>query len=236
MCCRYHLSQEHYRKVLERLGIPAPAQFLSRYNIAPGAPIPAVRNAPRAAQREATALRWGLVPSWARADEPGSRLVNARAETLVEKPSFREALRTRRCLIPATGFYEWETIGRAKHPWYFRWRDDEPLGFAGLWETWRAPDGSLLESCAIVTTTPNAVMRPIHHRMPVMLTLAQFEPWLDPRATDPAVVLPLLQPAPADAMVATRVSDYVSSIQHEGPECLAAATTPITPQLSLGLE
>lgn len=236
MCSRYQLSRDHYRAVLEKLGIPAPAAYLSRYNIAPGAPIPAARTSRRPPGREATALRWGLTPSWAKGDDPASRLINARAETLADKPSFRDALRTRRCVIPASGFYEWEQAGRARLPWHFRRSDGEPFAFAGLWDTWRAPDGEFIESCAVITTAPNAVMRAIHHRMPVMLTVEQSDAWLDPRLTEPAQLAPLLQPLADDAMQAAAVSSYVSNSQNEGPECLAAAETRGGPQLSFGFE
>jgi len=238
MCTRFVLLEQHYRDILARLGIAAPAQFLSRYNITPGTDIPVVRQrtAPSAA-RESTALRWGLIPSWSASDD-GPPLVNARAETLTTKPSFRDALRSRRCVIPASGFYEWETIGRAKKPWLFRLRDEGPFGFAGLWDTWRAPDGTLRESCAFVTTEPNDLMRPIHHRMPVMLTEATFDTWLNPAVTEPAELQPLLRAQPTDAVTKFAVSTYVSSVRHEGPACLAPAEpTPVGggPQLSLDL-
>ena len=240
MCCRFLLLQQHYRDILARLGIAAPAEFLSRYNIAPGSDIPVVRTKPGKTKtaREATALRWGLVPSWSKSDE-GTQLVNARAETLTAKPSFRDALRLRRCIIPASGFYEWENLGRAKKPWLFRRRDEQPFGLAGLWESWRAPDGALLETCAVITTEPNELMRPIHHRMPVMLAPEEFEPWLDARTTEPEKLLPLLRTPLSATMSALVVSSHVSSIRHEGPECLAPAAPDQNdsgPQLSLGLE
>jgi len=237
MCCRYVLLQQHYRAVLERLGIGAPAEFLSRYNLAPGSNIPVVRTKPRATARETVPLRWGLVPSWTKGDADGTGLVNARAESLATKPSFRDALRTRRCVIPASGFYEWETVGRAKKPWLFRWRDEQPFGLAGLWESWLAPDGAILETCAVITTEPNDLMRPIHHRMPVMLTPDQFEPWLDPTVTAPEKLEALLRQPHAEAMSAVALSTYVSNVHHEGPECLAPAGTgpgdESAPQLSL---
>lgn len=237
MCSRYQLLQPHYRAVMERLGIGAPAEFLSRYNIAPGSNVPVVRTPPRAAAREVAALRWGLVPAWTKGDAEPVGLVNARAESLAAKPSFRDALRARRCVIPASGFYEWETVGRAKKPWLFRRRDEEPFGLAGLWESWRAPDGTTLETCAVITTAPNDLLRPIHDRMPVMLTPGQFEPWLDPRTTEPDALTPLLQPTSADTMSAVALSSYVSNVRHEGPACLAPAGSEpdgeSDPQLSL---
>ena len=238
MCTRYVLLQQHLRALLERLGIDVAAGFGSKYNIAPGSFIPAVRQPARAAKAELTELRWGLIPSWAK-DDTGSPLVNARAETLASKPSFRDALRARRCILPASGFYEWEHRGRAKQPWLFRRRDEQPFGLAGLWESWRAPDGRVLETCAVITNEPNELMRPIHDRMPVMLTPEQFAPWLDPRITQPDDLASLLHPPRAVTMTAMPVSTHVSSVRHEGPECIAPAPAEKIgegPQLSLGLE
>jgi putative SOS response-associated peptidase YedK len=238
MCTRYLLLERDYRAMMERLGIPAPAQFVSRYNIAPSSALPVVRTAPGAPTREAVTLRWGLVPSWAKSDD-GAKLVNARAETVAEKPSFRDALRKRRCVIPASGFYEWETRGREKLPWLFRRRDEQPFGFAGLWESWRAPKGGTIETCAFVTTAANDLMRPIHDRIPVLLRSDQFESWLDPQVTDAVRLGPLLQSPPADELSAIRVSRYMSNVRHEGPACLAPPAADDangdTPQLSLGI-
>ncbi len=239
MCTRYVLLEQHYRDVLARLGIAGPAKFLSRYNIAPGSDIPLVRNQTSLAStaREPTVLHWGLVPSWAKSAGAATQLTNARAETLAAKPSFRDALRSRRCLIPASGFYEWETVDRAKKPWLFRRRDEQPFALAGLWESWLAPDGSAFETCAVITTTPNDLLRCFHHRMPVMLAPEQFSPWLDPREISSAALATLLRPPDSAAMSALAVSTYVSNVRHEGPACLAPADpAPATsPQLSLGL-
>ncbi len=237
MCCRYHLSREHYLDLMQKLGIPAPAAYVSRYNIAPNTPVAVARMAPKAASPEAAALRWGLTPSWAKGDEPASRLVNARAETLLAKPSFRDAVPARRCVLPASGFFEWEAVGRAKRPWRFRWRDETAFGLAGLWATWRAPGGEIVESCAVITTTPNEVMRPIHHRMPVMLTPDECRAWLDPR-TAQFDALALLRPPPANRLLATPVNPIVGRVDAEGPECIAAASEADAgggPQLSLGI-
>ncbi len=236
MCTRYVLLEQHYRDVLARLGIAAPAEFLSRYNIAPNTDIPVVRRTPRTTKNESARLRWGLVPGWAKSAD-GPPLVNARADTVATKPTFRDALRQRRCVIPASGFYEWETIGSAKKPWLFRLRDESPFGFAGLWETWHGPDGSVRESCAFITGEPNDLMRPIHSRMPVMLTSATFEAWLDPAVTEPAQLAPLLRVPANDSVTKFAVSTYVSNVRHEGPACLEpAGPEPVGggPQLSLG--
>jgi len=235
MCTRYVLLEQHYRDILARLGIAAPAKFISRYNLAPNTDIPVIRRTSLSSPNESALLRWGLIPSWSASDD-GPPLVNARAETLTAKPSFRDALRSRRCVIPASGFYEWETIGRTKKPWLFRLRDDAPFGFAGLWDTWRAPDGTVRESCAFITTEPNDLMRPIHHRMPVMLTDATFAAWLDPAVSDPTHLTPLLHAQPTDAVTKFAVSTYVSSVRNEGPACLAPAEPEppgAGPQLSL---
>jgi putative SOS response-associated peptidase YedK len=242
MCCRFLLLERHYREILQRLGVIGAANFLSRYNVAPGTEISVVRTKPGrrkpapAASHEAVALRWGLVPSWSKSDE-GTKLMNARAETLTEKPSFRDAYRFRRGIIPASGFYEWAKVGRARRGWVFRWKNEQAFGLAALWENWNAPDGTVLESCAVITVAPNELMQPIHHRMPVMLTPDQFEQWLDPDITAPEKLAPLLRQPSAAAMSATRVGPYVNSIEHEGPECLAPPEDDEDdePQLSLGL-
>lgn len=236
MCCRYHLTARHYRALLERLGIPAPAAYVERYNIAPGGDIAAFRTGRAGA--EAVPLRWGLTPAWARDDEPESRLVNARAETLAEKPSFRDAVRLRRCVIPASGFFEWEAKGKNRQPWLFRWRDEQPLGLAGVWESWRAPDGETVASCAVITTAPNELMRPIHHRMPAMLTADQCAQWLDPRLPDPARFAPLQGPPPAGTMTAQRVHPRMSNARYDAPDCLeivAESKAEEDPQFSLGI-
>ncbi len=243
MCCRYVLLQEHAKSFLETLGVllstgtTLPA---TRYNIPPGGRIPAIRAQPSSAQSksnpigyslsyELTSLHWGLTPSWARsADSP---VVNARAESLAEKPTFRDAYRTRRCLIPASGFYEWKISGRAREPWLFRLRDERPFAFAALWETWRAPDGTAQESCAIVTTAPNAVMQPVHHRMPAILASpAACATWLDPHLDSPNALAALLRPVPDADLTAVAVTPHVNTIAHDDPACLAPAT-----ELQLGL-
>ncbi|HEY0968049.1 MAG TPA: SOS response-associated peptidase [Opitutaceae bacterium] len=247
MCSRYLLAQEHLRAILTRLGIPSPGTLPStRYNLPPGGVIPAVRprtarshtglGEDRRAGRELAALHWGLVPSWARDDD--SPIINARAESLAEKPSFRDAFRRRRCLIPASGFYEWKAIGSARQPWLFRRPDGAPFGFAGLWETWNTPDGSVRESCAVITTAPNALMAPIHHRMPVILAEKQWAAWLDPDYTEPAQLAPLLAPWAAEAMTATAVTRRVNHVDFDEPACLTPPTPDEAPrtedQLGLG--
>jgi putative SOS response-associated peptidase YedK len=239
MCTRFVLLKEHISEALASLGVEVGAVASSRYNIAPSTPVIAVRRRPSASLPEATALHWGLVPSWVRDRDTSAPIVNARAETLTAKPSFRDAFQYRRCIIPAGGFYEWAQHGRARKPWLFQRPDATVFGFAGLWETWRAPDGSVLESCAFVTTAPNAVMRPIHHRMPALLSPENFATWLDPDADPARDLAPLLRPAPDNAFTATALSSYVNNVRHDDSACLTPACPDDgdpAPQLSLGFD
>jgi putative SOS response-associated peptidase YedK len=166
-------------------------------------------------------MRWGLIPSWADDPKIGYKLINARAETVAGKPAFRNAFRQRHCLIPADGFYEWHAAGtKAKQPWHIRRKDGRPFAFAGLWEHWNAPESPPVESCTIITTDANEVVRPIHDRMPVILDPADYAAWLDPR--DPTIAQELLRPCPAEVMTAFPVSSMVNNPKNEDPRCLEA--------------
>ncbi|GIX46499.1 MAG: DUF159 family protein [Candidatus Tectimicrobiota bacterium] len=193
------------------------------YNIAPGQPVLVVLAAQ--GQRRAGYLRWGLVPSWAKAPRAG--LINARVETVAEKPSFREALRRRRCLVLADGFYEWRKTGATALPVYVRLRQGEPFAFAGLWDTWRPPAGPALATCTILTTAATALLQPLHPRMPVILTPDAEASWLDPRLSDPAALLSLLCPLAEAALEAYPVSRLVNSPHHNSPACIAPAGPPL---------
>ncbi len=181
-----------------------------RYNIAPTQQIAAIVQTENL--REISSLKWGLVPSWAKDDSIGSKLINARAETLSEKPSFREAFRSRRCIIPASGFYEWQKTAKgAKQPFYFYFKEKEVFGFAGLYEKWLdRHSGELLETCAIITTEANEVIKPVHERMPVILKSESYEQWLDPREKDMSVLQKLLVPYAPDEMTTHAVSRAVN--------------------------
>jgi putative SOS response-associated peptidase YedK len=219
MCGRYTLTAEpallEDRFACRLSNVP----YRTSYNIAPGQEVMAVVKAE--AELRAGSLRWGLVPAWAKDPKIGYRMINARAETAAEKPSFRRALRQRRCLILADGFYEWRRAGRQKTPMYIRLRSGEPFAFAGLWEWWHGPDGIPLSSCAILTTGANALMQPIHHRMPVILDRAAESLWLDNEITEPQALLPVLAPFDAEAMDAYEVSSEVNSARHNSPACIA---------------
>ncbi|MCH7813503.1 MAG: SOS response-associated peptidase, partial [Planctomycetes bacterium] len=165
-------------------------------------------------------LRWGLIPSWAKDPAIGARMINARSETAAEKPSFRAAFRRRRCLLPADGFYEWQRSGRVKQPYYIRLKHGPPFALAGLWEQWHSPDGSLVETCTILTTEPNELVKPLHNRMPVLLTPDVFDLWLDPAMTDPARIQPLLRPCPPEQMIAQPVTTHVNSPRNDDPACI----------------
>lgn len=184
--------------------------FEPRYNIPPTVDIPVVRFADE--KRRLSLMRWGLLPPWTKDPKRAPLLNNARAETVAEKPSFRTAFKSRRCLIPVDGFYEWKTIGKAKQPYYFRRQDELPFAFAGLWDTWND-----IESCTIITTEANELMAPIHHRMPVVLGQNDHVEWLDPAASDLAK---LLLPCPADELICYPVDPVVNNSRNEGPQCI----------------
>ena len=189
-----------------------------RYNIAPTQPVPAVRATPTGHQFGF--LRWGLIPSWASDPTIGNKLINARAETVAQKPSFRSAFKQRRCLIPASGFYEWQKTGTGrKHPYFIRPRNGGVFSLAGLWESWHDPRGVAVETCTIVTTEANKLMRPLHDRMPVILGMESERLWLDARAGTDALHA-LLVPYPAERMETLPVGKWVGDPKHEGPRCL----------------
>jgi putative SOS response-associated peptidase YedK len=190
-----------------------------RFNVAPTQQIAVVRQSGNG--RELSMMRWGLVPAWARDAKSGAPMINARAETIATKPSFRTAFKKRRCLIPADGFFEWQkTGGKTKVPHYIRLASDWPFAFAGLWESRRGEDGEPLESCTIVTTEPNDVMRPLHDRMPVILPSDLYGPWLDHRIDDVEAIGGMLRPYPTEEMVAFPISTFVNSPRNDSPECI----------------
>ena len=220
MCGRFTLFEAD--KILSKeFGVSGVPPLSPRYNIAPSQPIAAVRTPHTGIGRELAHLRWGLVPSWSKDPAIGNRLINARAETVREKPSFRNAFRRHRCLIPTNGFYEWQRQERGKQPYFVRMRDERIFAFAGLWDRWESPDGGVIETCAILTTAANAVLAPIHGRMPVILPQAEYARWLDPALKDPDSLSPLLVPFPPEGMLAIPVSPRVNAPSTDDEKCIA---------------
>ena len=223
MCGRFIQSTggEH---LAERFHLPTTPALTPRYNVAPSQSVWAIRMM-EPGQREAVALRWGLVPAWSPEPRTAYSTINARAETVADKPTYRQAFRRRRCLIPADGFYEWRKIGSHKQPYCIAPVDGQPLAFAGLWERWER-DSQILESCTILVTQANAVITPIHDRMPVILEPQDEARWLDPTVTESAVLQPLLVPCPPERLRLWPVGTAVNATRHNGPELMAAVTLP----------
>lgn len=221
MCGRF--TQKAKPNEIEKefsVNVPQDNLFKPRYNIAPTQLIPAVLET--GSERIVNLLRWGLIPSWAKDDKIGSKLINARAETLAEKPSFKNAFRSRRLIIPASGFYEWQKVNKgAKQPHYFYLKDKEIFGFAGLWEEWlNKESGELVETCTIITTEANKVLEPIHDRMPVILKPKDYDQWLDEKQSDTNKLQKLLAPFSAKEMASHAVSRAVNTPSSDSPELI----------------
>jgi putative SOS response-associated peptidase YedK len=223
MCGRFTLRAPA-SVVAEQFALFELPPFAPRFNVAPSQPIAVVRLGVVGTepQRALAWLRWGLIPSWAKDPAVGNRMINARSETVAEKPAFRTAFKRRRCLVVADGFYEWQKLGdgRRKQPYFIRMRDDRPFALAGLWESWEGADHSQLETCTILTTEANDLMRPIHDRMPVILPTEHYDAWLDVSAGDAATLTPLLCPYPSEPMQAEPIGTYVNRPSNEGPKCI----------------
>jgi putative SOS response-associated peptidase YedK len=220
MCGRFTL-QIPAEMLSEIFGITEPPSFPiePRYNIAPTQQIPVVRQYADS-QSRLDSMRWGLVPAWTKEAPSGPPLINARSETVAEKPSFRLAIKYRRCLIPVSGFYEWRREGERKTPVYIKLKNGSPMVFAGIWESWKGPDGKTTDSCSILTTAANDLMSPIHDRMPVILNPGNWEQWLERDQRDPEKLRPLYQPYPGDEIEMYPVSSMVNSVKNGGPELI----------------
>lgn len=233
MCGRYSISvpPQAIQKLFELEDVP---DMPARYNVAPSQDVPVVREGPKG--RELVFLRWGLIPFWSKDPKQGPTPINARADTAPEKPAFRGAFKSHRCLLPADGFFEWKPAsgGGKKQPVYFRMADDSPFAFAGLWDRWEGPDGQVIQSCTLLTTEPNELVATVHDRMPVILPADAYGLWLDPTVKDPHAVQPLLRPYPAEAMKAYAVSTRVNSPRDDDPSLIEPAEPPAAPaQLKL---
>ncbi len=228
MCGRYVVAFDP-NTLIDGFSVTRVVPFPKRWNVAPMSMVPVVLET-KAGERVAELMRWGLLPNWAKDPKLAAKLNNARAEGLADKPSFRQAVRRRRCLLPASGFYEWQTVAGVKQPWYISPRrpagDALPFAFAGLFEAWRAPDAAedadWLLTCCVITTAPNAVMAPIHDRMPVILPPEAWAAWLSREQREPAAVAPLLAPADAATMQAWPVSRNVNRSSGEGEALIEA--------------
>jgi putative SOS response-associated peptidase YedK len=208
------------KELLRHLGVSARTDFETRYNIAPGSDILVVREAQESKQIEMAEQRWGFMPAWKDGDDAAG-FVNAQAETIAEKPSFRDAFRQRRCLVPASGFYEWAKEGKARKPWLFRLTGDAPFFLAGIWEKGGRPDRP--DTCAVITTAPNRLMQPIHHRMPAIIEARSAQVWLDSRS--PLRQLhELLVPFSAEGMTACALDGRVNAVGNDDADCLKPAS------------
>lgn len=209
----------------EMFGIPLPPDYQPRYNIAPTQQIWIIRQTATGGSY-LSAIRWGLVPHWAKDLSIGSHMINARCETVHEKPAFRRAIRARRCIIPASGFFEWDHSGKVRVPHYITMKDGSPLAFAGIWDSWKSPEGEIIESCSILTTTSNSMVTVLHDRMPVILHPSEFALWLDRSTNDPERLKRLYQPYPSELLQEWEVSSIVNSASHETPETIVPLHAP----------
>ncbi len=223
MCGRFSQRQSA-EAIAQTFQVAEVPSLEPRYNIAPTQAIATVVRTPQQEGRQLKLLHWGLIPSWAKDPKIGSKLINARAETVAEKPAFRSAFRQRRCLVVADGFYEWQQQEdkKQKQPYYFRFKDESLFAFAGLWERWEDHNGEEIQSCTLLTTQANELMRPIHNRMPVILDPEAYELWLDPEVKKPELLQPLLQPYPTEQMTAYPVSKLVNKPTNDTSDCISS--------------
>ena len=221
MCGRYRLSRR--KQLVEEYfdSVSDEQDWNPRYNIAPTQPIPVIRQHRKEPVRELSLMRWGLIPSWAKDASGAARMINARSETANTKPAFRDAMKSRRCLIPADGFYEWMRMEKTKQPYCFEVNEGELFAFAGLWDRWKDPNGQWVKSCSILTTTPNAVTSVVHDRMPVILSSDDYDLWLDPGMTNVAAASELLKPFDVRQMRCFPVSGRINHVANDDEECSA---------------
>ncbi len=232
MCGRYTLT-DPVAAVEDLFGLNPPEDadtqtaggiWSPRFNIAPTQDVLIARVDTAEGKLEVGPAKWGLIPHWAKDQREGARMINARSETVAAKPAFRTSYRTRRCLVPADGFYEWLKKGpKDKQPHYIKMKDGSAYAYAGLWTKWRSPEGETVRSCTVLTTKPNELVAEVHDRMPVILSAGDYSAWLDPAVTDGDAVAHLLKPYPKEFMESYRVSRRVSKFQNDDPECIVPA-------------
>ncbi|MGD1025335.1 MAG: SOS response-associated peptidase [Candidatus Sulfotelmatobacter sp.] len=221
MCGRYRLSRRKQRVEEYFDSAPWDDDWSPRYNIAPTQPVPVIRQNPKEPIRELSLMKWGLIPHWSKDGSGAAGMINARSETAATQPAFRESLRSRRCLIPADGFYEWTREGKTKRPFCFEINHGQLFAFAGLWDRWKDPSGHWITTCSILTTAPNAVTAIVHDRMPVVLAPEIYDLWLDPGMTKVEAVSDLLKPYDARLMRCYPVSARVNRVVNDDEECSA---------------
>ena len=221
MCGRYRLSRR--KQIVEEYfdSVSGEEDWAPRYNVAPTQSVPVIRQNPKEPIRELSLMRWGLIPSWSKDSSGAARMINARVETAATKPAFRDAMKSRRCLIPADGFYEWVRTAKAKQPYCFEVNEGQLFAFAGIWDRWKDTSGKLVETCSILTTTPNAVTSPVHDRMPVILDPDVFDLWLDPGMRDLSAASELLKPCDAQQMRCYPISTRINHVANDDEECSA---------------
>jgi putative SOS response-associated peptidase YedK len=210
---RKQIIEEHFDSV------SGEEDWSPRYNVAPTQPVPVIRQHPKEPVREFSLMRWGLIPSWAKDSSVAASMINARAETAATKPAFRDAMKSRRCLVPANGFYEWKSDGKTKQPYCFEINDGELFAFAGIWDRWKDLSGNWMKTCSILTTMPNAVTSAVHDRMPVILDPEGYDLWLDPGMQNVGAASDLLKPYDARLMRCYPVSTKINSAANDDEEC-----------------
>ena len=218
MCGRFALPWPA-KNIQEHFMLPELPDLAPRYNIAPSQDIAAIRYLSNDTPRRLDMLRWGLIPHWAKDKNIGYKMINARSETLAEKPSFRSAFKRQRCLIAAGGFYEWQQEGGARQPYYFQLKNESIFSFAGLWESWTDPDSGSIESCTIITIGANELVRQVHDRMPVIIQAENYDVWLGQNISR-ETLQQFLKPYPAEEMVAKPVNSKVNNPKNDTPDCL----------------
>jgi putative SOS response-associated peptidase YedK len=223
VCGRYRLSRRKQILAEHFDATPFDDDWEPRYNIAPTQQVPVVRQHPTGPSRHLSQMRWGLIPSWSKDESGAARMINARSETASELPAFREAFKSRRCLMPADGFYEWKRSGNSKQPYCFEVNGGTLFAFAGLWEGWKDPKRTWIRTCTILTTTPNSVTSAIHDRMPVILDPGDYDLWLDPGMNNVNALGDLLRPLDASAMRCFPVSTRVNQVSNDDEAC----STPV---------
>jgi len=219
MCGRYRLGRgkQAFMKVFG--ASRDDFEWEPRFNIAPTDSVPVIRQHPKDPTRESSIMRWGLIPFWAKSPSIGSRMINARAETAAGKHAFRDCLKSRRCLVPADGFYEWQRTAKSKQPYCFTLADESVFAFAGIWDRWKDGDGKIVKTFSILTTTPNAVTADVHDRMPVVLRAEDYDMWLDPGFQNEAEIAELLKPLDANLMRRYPVSSRVNDVKNDDSQC-----------------